>query len=64
MSYDTAKARKAVNDPRWAARCTLMGCTAPDSAHDHHMARGHLSTVACRCAEQLGVPGSFGKEQS
>lgn len=55
-----ARARKAVRDPRWTRKCTLMGCTDPRSAHDHHMVNGHLGITACHCAAQTGEPGSFG----
>ena len=64
MTYDPDKARKAVRDPRWSRRCSLMGCTTPSAAHDHHMFRGHLDYRACFCREQSGEPGSFGPEGS
>lgn len=54
------EARKAVADTRWTRKCSLMGCTDPHRAHDHHMQNGHLSVAACRCYSQDGQPGTLG----
>lgn len=44
-------------DPVDVGGCSLMGCTDPKSAHDHHYSRGHLNVTACHCAAQSGEPG-------